>query len=130
MSLVEDALRSIFDSKTIAVSTEFPADKWPEIFAIIEFNDSEFPVLVDFYKLEVDEVNLQSLNIKVAKMLSEKIDCKTICDGSGYGDDDSPYWSIVWDKGVSYLADDCGTSFGDSEYKKPVNIVKRINIEA
>jgi hypothetical protein len=35
----------------------------------------------------------------------------------------SPYWSVVWDRGAAFLADDAGSTFGDGS-GGPVRIVR------
>lgn len=53
--------------------------------------------------------------------------CKTITDGLGFGDDNSEYWDIIFDKGIAYLADDLETLFyGDGD--KKLKIVRKIDV--
>jgi hypothetical protein len=42
----------------------------------------------------------------LAASLSVSLQTRVLCDGSRYGDDASPYWSLVWDAGRPFLADD------------------------
>lgn len=126
---LENTLRNFLAPKSVAITAELPEGEWPDILGVIQSNDSEFPVLIDFYKLEADEEKAQTLCLKMAKFLSVEMGCRTICDGSGYGDDESPYWSIIWDGGRSYLADDCETTFGDNVKSKPVVIVREIFLQ-
>ena len=121
--------RKYFYPENVLVSEEFPDTEWPEIFIKLDENDSEFPLLLNLYKFEADEDKRQNVSIALAKYLSESMNCKTICDGTGFGDDDSPYWSIVWDNGVAYLADDCGSTFGDGKKDKPVLITRKIEVK-
>ncbi len=126
---LETIAQSYFEPESVAVSREFPEDDWPDVFAHLDKNDSEFPLLLNFYRLSGDEEQQHRTCIRFARYLSEEIGCRTICDGSGFGDDDSPYWSIIWDNGVSFLADDGGTTFGDGEPDKPVTVVRKIEVK-
>jgi hypothetical protein len=42
-----------------------------------------------------------------------------------YGDDDSPYWSLIVHRGRPYLADDAGTDFADGA-GGPLRVVREI----
>jgi hypothetical protein len=83
----------------------------------LEHNQSEFPTLIHFDAFPglQDEAHLMPTMIELGRKFAETFGCRTICDGSGYGDDQSPYWAIVWDSGKSFLTDDCGTLFADHE---------------
>ena len=90
---------------------------WPPIVIGLEANESEFPTRVDFalFPGPQDEAVIMPVMIELARRFSAAFGCRTICDGSGYGDSPSPYWSIVWDAGTAYLADDVETAFADGE---------------
>ena len=109
------------------VEEELP---WPPIVIDVVPNESEFPVVVEFYQFPgaQDEQQMMPVMIELAGRFSDAFQCRTICDGSGYGDDDSPYWSIIWDHGVAYLADDGGSLFGDGE-GGPVRIVRELDLD-
>jgi hypothetical protein len=98
------------------------------LFQVI-YNESEFPTTIDFDRFPgpQDEALIMPTQIELARMFAKLCNCRTICAGSGYGDDDSPYWDIIWDQGRSYLADDCDTEFGD-QTGKPVKIVREISL--
>jgi hypothetical protein len=51
--------------------------------------------------------------IELARRLAAHLGCRTVCGGTGHGDGDTPYWSIMWVDGVSYLVDDADTAFYD-----------------
>jgi hypothetical protein len=65
--------------------------------------------------------------IELARRFARAYNCRSICDGSDYGDYPSPYWDIIWDQGRSFLADDCDTEFGDRS-GGPVKIVREISL--
>jgi len=127
ISELEVALKPLVAPRSLGLFQALPEGDWPSVTATIETNPSEFPVLISFYTLGVEEKEVQSECIRIAAELSSCFTCRTICDGAGYGKDESPYWSIVWDKGESFLADDSGSSFGDGEGGL-VKIVKKIHI--
>lgn len=89
------------------------------INAILHSNPSEFPLILDVYPEPPRGPPW------LARFLSERLSCRTICDGSEHGDSAAPYWSIVWDRGVAWLADDCHTMFADGE-GGPVRLVRRL----
>ncbi|MDP7286447.1 MAG: hypothetical protein QGH94_00495 [Phycisphaerae bacterium] len=85
-------------------------------------NPSEFPVGLGVSVSLIDGVDYEHWLIELARVLSVEFACRTICDGSEFGDSGGPYWSIVWDNGTPFLADDAGTTIGDGE-GGPVRIV-------
>lgn len=88
-------------------------------------NHSEFPLGLDVDVLLDEGGNMQHWLLGLARALSIDLSCRTICDGTGFGDDESPYWSVVWDQGVPYLADDLNSIFVDGE-GGPIRIVRRL----
>lgn len=124
---LEEALRSSVSPREAGLFDKLPEGSWPIVTATIETTPSEFPILITFYSLGVEEQDVQSECIQISADLSRHFQCKTICDGSGYGTDNSPFWCIVWDRGESFLADDAGSSFGDGVIGH-VKIVKKIHI--
>ncbi|GEP64140.1 hypothetical protein CBE01nite_19080 [Clostridium beijerinckii] len=68
------------------------------------------------------------VDVYIAYKLSILLQCKTITDGTYYGDDSSEYWNIIFDKGEPSLADDLETEFlGDGDGK--VKIIRRMALE-
>ncbi len=61
--------------------------------------------------------------IELARLLSVEFECETLCDGTNFGPDDSPYWSILWNKGEAFLADDSETDRPDQEVG-PIRIIE------
>jgi len=77
----------------------------------IDPNASEFSSMLNVWVLSGQDG--YALGLRIARELSVALDCSTICDGSLHGTDRSPYWSIVWQRGIPFLADDCDTLFAD-----------------
>lgn len=96
------------------------------VFYEIKENNSEFPLVIEFLYLKDLPIEMK-INIYIAHKLSILFKCKTITDGVGFGDDNSEYWDIIFDKGIAYLADDLETLFyGDGD--KKLKIVRKIDV--
>ena len=127
---IEEELASLYPGRSVAVLDDLcdlsdNKNEWPDVVATLDYNGSEFPQVVHFtwWPKDSDEPN----DFFLAKDWGVKFSCLTIIDGSGYGDDDSPFWSVVYDDNVYYLADDCGSAFGDDEEGNgPVKILRPI----
>ena len=106
-----------------------PAIDSADVLFQVEHKRSEFPTAIQFDRFPgpQDEAVIQPTMIELARMFATAFACRTITDGSGYGDDDSPYWDIIWDGGRSFLADDCDTEFGD-QAGGSVKIVREISL--
>jgi len=100
-----------------------------DILFQVEYNKSEFPtaIHIDRFPGSQDEAVIMPTMIELARMFANLFACRTIRDGSDYGDDEAPYWDIIWDKGKSFLADDCDTEFGD-QTGGAVKIVREISL--
>ena len=100
------------------------------VFISTVSNESEFPfgLIIYKYPTHISSEKFQSMTILLSYFLANHFNCQTICDGSGFGDDDSPYWSIIWDDGIAYLADDSDSLFGDGEGGK-VKKIKKLDID-
>jgi hypothetical protein len=126
------ALKNWFSHLEIGVFNKLVEEDlpWPSIVIDVVRNESEFPVVIQFYQFPgpQDEQQIMPVMTELAGRFSDAFQCRTICDGSGYGDDDSPYWSVIWDHGVAYLADDGETLFGDGE-GGPVRIVRKLDLD-
>jgi hypothetical protein len=95
---------------------------------LFELNDnpSEFPCVIDFHIFQFEVPDMR-IDIFLARYFSEILHCRTIADGTGLGLGSSPYYSIVFDNGRAYLADDSFTKFAyDGE--QAVRINKEIDI--
>jgi len=108
-----------------------------DIAISIEPNPSEFPFVLHGWVVDGQESQQYELGLRLAGELCMLLDCPTICDGSHHGPTKSPCWSIVWQCGVPFLADDCGTLFADfqddmslEEWRQlgPVKILHAIGI--
>lgn len=99
---------------------------WPPIVFSVEDTDvSDFPSYIGFDCFPGPESDSVEAGAVLARRLSEAFGCRAICDGSGWGDDESPYWSIIWDTGRAHLADDSNSDFADGE-GGPVRTVREI----
>jgi hypothetical protein len=100
-----------------------------EVFNSIEINKSEFPfgLSIQKYPKQINTENFQQMTVLLSYYLSKCFNCLSICDGTGYGDHNSPYLSIIWDTEIAFLADDSDTLFADGEGGK-VKIIKKLNL--
>lgn len=119
LSSTEQADKSLKDPKT----------EHADILFQIYYNKSEFPtgIHLDKYPGPQDEAVIMPVMIELARRFARAYNCRSICDGSGYGDTPSPYWDIIWDNGKSFLADDCDTEFGDQS-GGAVRIIREISL--
>lgn len=101
-----------------------PAD----VVVAITRNRSEFPMSIDVVVSLVDGVSPQRWLLELSRRISVAASCRTICDGTGFGDDPSPYWSIVWDNGMAHLADDVDSVIADGD-GRPVRLIRRLDLE-
>ncbi len=71
-------------------------------------------------------VALQHWLIELSRLASMEFECQSFCDGSGFGDSDAPFWLVLWDIGVAYLADDSEASEADCDdhVPGPVKIIR------
>lgn len=96
-------------------------------FYEITRNKSEFPLIIEFASLK-DLKNQTRVDVYIAYKLSILLQCKTITDGTYFGDDSCEYWDIIFDKGEPFLADDLETQFsGDGDCK--IKIVRKMTLE-
>lgn len=104
-----------------------PAD----ILLLLEHGPAEdFPVRLDLVEFPGPQEAAVEVSHVLARRLAAALDCRTIADGTGYGDDPSPYWSIIWEPtGAAYLADDSGSAFGDGD-GGPVRVVRALELPA
>jgi len=100
-----------------------------EIVMTVYDNQSEFNTQLVVSLYPESEAYVVEIAYTIACYLSKYFNCDTICDGSGYEDNPSgsPYWSIIWSKDKSYLADDACTDWGDGK-GGPVKRVKQLKL--
>jgi hypothetical protein len=94
-----------------------------DVLIVRTTNASEFPTGIAVYARLEPWCDLEGWLRELARRLSERLRVRTICDGTPFGESAAPYWSVVWDRGVAFLADDSGTTFGDGS-GGPVRIVR------
>jgi len=128
---IESELKGLYPGYSVGVLDDLAAlsndkESWPEIVATLDNNKSEFPLVIHFLWWPKSEPEPDVFNL--AKIWGSSYCCKTIVDGSDYGDDKSPFWSVIFDSGKYYLADDCNSVFGDDETGNgPVRVVREIH---
>ena len=120
-NVIQSVLERCYVDCEVGVSMDYPDESWPTILAIVSSNPSEFPTTLDLVTVPFDHEE----SLRIAQFFSRELRCRTICDGSEAGDDDSPYWSIIVGGDQLYLADDMKTDFGDGEGKY-VRIIRRL----
>lgn len=115
-----------FEQSTASLGS-FPQN--PDILFRIEQNASEFPICIQFdaFPGPQAETVIMPVMIELARRFADAFGCRSICDGSGYGDSQAPYWDIVWDSGKSFLADDGCTLFGD-QAGGAVKIIREVDL--
>lgn len=100
-------------------------DLW--IMILVEGSD-EFPTALTFEVPFLEEVDAELWYRDVARALSDELGVRSLFDGTPYGPYESPYWSLVWDDGVPFLADDSEWDADDDGYG-PIHIVKPLGLE-
>jgi hypothetical protein len=112
-------------------SMERPAVRFADILFRVVDTQSEFPtgIHIDRWPGFHDDAVVYATMTELARMFAAALGCRTICDGSEYGDSDAPYWAIIWDAGRSFLADTCDTRFED-EGDGDVRIVREVYVPA
>jgi hypothetical protein len=102
---------------------------WPPIVFSVENrkNVDDFPIYIGFDCFPGPNDQAVAVGIVLAKRLATAFACRALCDGSGLGDDETPYWSIVWEQGRSFLADDSGTQFADGT-GGPVRVARELQL--
>lgn len=102
------------------------SEEWPPVvFSLDEIAAPDFPCYLSFACFPGPEQDGVAVGAALAQRLSDALACRTLCDGSGWGDDESPYWSILWEDARPYLADDAGTDFADGG-GGPVRVVREL----
>ena len=117
--------------ESVKESLERPAVRAADILFRVVDTQSEFPtaIHIDRWPGFHDDAVVYATMTELARMLAVACTCRTICDGSAYVGDYSPYWAIIWDAGRSFLADTCDTAFED-EAGGEVRIVREVSLPA
>ena len=122
---LRDRLTALLPGVVVDVRASDSLDLWNtcDVLVIVMPTEFEFPCGLTIGVELTDESATEGWLRELARRLSIELRCCVICDGTGFGDDESPFWSIVWDSGAAYLADDCGTDPAEGE-PGPVQIVR------
>lgn len=87
--------------------SELP-ESW-DLWILVQWDENEgdvFPTALTLAVPFLDGVDEELWYRDVARALSDELGVRSLFDGTPYGPYESPYWSLVWDDGVPYLADD------------------------
>lgn len=113
-----------FDQRnTWEIEGEEQLDDHSICFSLIK-SESEFPIMIEITR--TPDENTMERGQYLAKIISDKLNCKTITD---YKEPHEslycPSDSVIFDKGHTYFADDSNTMWADGEGGE-VKIVKEI----
>lgn len=107
---LHEAFRKILPGLNIPVVedvSELPEawDLW--IMVLWDEDDGDvFSTVLTFAVPFLDGVDDELWYRDVARALSDELSVRSLFDGTPFGPYKSPYWSLIWDEGVPYLADD------------------------
>jgi hypothetical protein len=76
---------------------------------------TEFANQLTVFAHHVAQHEVYGYQLQLAQQISQTLQCCTLCDGSLHGDSNAPFWSIIWDCGVPWLADDSACDPSDGE---------------
>ena len=116
---------AIVVSEEVAMERE---DLWMEKYDFvigIGRPKGEYQTHISIAAPRTPEKDYDNFNITNGRCLAKELGCRVLVDGTGFGDDDTPYWSLIIDRDTVYLANDGGTNFADSE-GGPVRIVRTL----
>jgi hypothetical protein len=110
---------------------ENPVVRAADVLIQVEHGTGDFPtgIHIDRFPGPHEEAVVQPTMVELARRFACAFDCRTMCDGSGYGDDDAPCWTIVWDRGTSFLVDDSAPERG-VQARGGVRLVREISLPA
>lgn len=94
-------------------------------FSIIQIN-SEFPNRIELYGFP--DKNSEEREQYVAKIISDRLSCKTITSYTDKNNPDFAYYSIIFENGSAFLADDYDTAWADGEGGE-VKVIGQINFQ-
>lgn len=98
------------------------------VFSVVHWPVEDFPTYLSFDFFPGSADNALAISLSLARRLATGFACRTICDGTGLGDDDAPHWTVVWQDDQPYLASDAGTDFGDGA-GGPVRLGRQLALE-
>jgi hypothetical protein len=125
-----DALRALLPGVRVHVTGNSDLSGVPHFDLLVRAMPTtaqDFPTGMDVSVAMSPGHDLGDWLCDLAAELSVSLCTRVICDGSRYGDDSSPYWSLVWDMGRALLADDSQTDIGDGE-GGAVRIVRALDL--
>ncbi len=118
--LIKDYLSSVFPKWKIHLYNPFNGDMENEIsieknsvLLGVTRNDSEFPICIDLFR--TPDENTEERQKCIARLLSDYFDCKTITAFEDEEIPENPYYSVIFDNGHTFLANDANTMWGDGE---------------
>jgi hypothetical protein len=102
---------------------------WPPIvFSIFEHQAPDFKCHVEFANFPGPEQSTIETGIALAHWLAQALHCNAICDGTGYGEHESPYWSIIANGIRLELADDSDSAYMGDSAENPVRKIHTLDI--
>ena len=123
---LRQVLTSLFAELEVTVIRSWDELEAPvDVVVLVEPNESEFPLGLQIGAQIQDGRDSEAWLRGLARALGEQFGTSAICDGSPYGDNNGPYWSLVFDANAAYLADDLDTTFADGR-GGPVKIVRKL----
>lgn len=97
------------------------------VYSVAHWPIEDFPTYLSFDFFPGAPDHAVAIGWSLARRLAAAYTCRTICDGTGFGDDDAPHWTVVWQDDQAYLASDAGTDFGDGA-GGPVRLGRRLDV--
>ena len=118
-----------FPTQSIRVSEMLPPESWDAeadvLISLILSTIPGFPAGLSIERAPQTPEVLRKSIILLAKQISSRLAVLSICDGTGFGPDDSPYWFLIWIEGQAHLADDSPT---DSEPPGPPQLIRTLEV--
>lgn len=109
--------------------SELP-ESW-DLWIMVLWDEDEgdvFPTALTFAVPFLDGVDDELWYRDVARALSDDLGVRSLFDGTPYGPYKSPYWSLIWNDGTPYLADDSEWRAEDDN-PGTLRIVKPLDLE-
>lgn len=115
-----DVLRAVFDElfpglRIVVEPVDQIGSGLGDVHVCVVPNASEFPMGLQVGARMIDGCDFEVWLTALARALSARLDTPVVSDGSRHADRAGSYWSLVWDGGDAWLADDCNTTFGDGD---------------
>ena len=97
-----------------------------DVVVVIHSNDSEFPTGLSVFASMQPGADFEAWLRLLSRALSLFTKARIICDGTPFGLNRAPFWSVIWDAGVPWLADDSGSRYADGGHDV-VRIVRELD---